>query len=81
MKRLTVLLLVVTLTLLGQVVEARRDGGNNRGGLTERQAAEAAQRQTGGQVLSVKPASNGYRVRVLTRDGEVREIVVPDSGR
>lgn len=51
------------------------------GGMSSSQAAEAAQRQTGGRVLSVKESSGGYRVKVLTPSGEVRDVFVPGGGR
>jgi hypothetical protein len=56
--------------------------GNERGGgMSSSQAAEIAQRQTGGRVLSVKESSGGYRVKVLTPSGEVRDVFVPGGGR
>lgn len=48
--------------------------------LTAQEAAARVQRQTGGQALGVKVDSvdgrKVYRVRVLTRDGRVREVTV-----
>lgn len=48
---------------------------------TPKQAAESARRQTGGRVLSVKPANGGYRVKVLTPQGEVRYVPVDGKRR
>jgi uncharacterized membrane protein YkoI len=48
------------------------------------QAAAAAQRQTGGRVLSVDKAESGrgavWRVKVVTPKGEVRVVFI-DAGR
>ena len=41
------------------------------------QASEIARRQTGGRVLAVTPKDGGYRVKVLTPSGEVRQVFVP----
>jgi hypothetical protein len=38
-----------------------------------------ARRQTGGRVLAVTPSNDGYRVKVLTPNGEVRYVLI--SGR
>jgi len=47
------------------------------------QAAAAAQRQTGGRVLSVEKAESGrrmaWRVKVVTPNGEVRVVFI-DAG-
>lgn len=43
------------------------------------QAVAIVQRQTGGRVLDARPQGDGYRVKVLTRGGEV--IVVYVDGR
>ena len=48
------------------------------GGMTAAQAGAIAQQQTGGRVLAVKPADGGYQVKVLTPDGKVRYVFVPD---
>lgn len=46
--------------------------------LSPGQAAREAQRQYGGgKVLSVDPAGDGYRVKLL-RDGDVRIVIIPD---
>lgn len=68
-------------TLLGLAAPANADRGQDgRGsgaqGLSADQAAERVRRQTGGRVLRVEPAASGYRVKVLTPAGEVREVVV-----
>lgn len=49
-------------------------------------AAAAAQRQTGGRVLSVDKADSGgrtvWRVKVVTKNGDVRVVIVDGaSGR
>jgi hypothetical protein len=55
-----------------RVDEPRPD---NRG-MSPDEAAQRAQRQNGGgRVLSVEPAGNGYRVKLL-RDGEVRVFFI-----
>lgn len=47
------------------------------------QAAAAAQRQTGGRVLSVEKAESGHRpvwrVKVVTQKGEVRVVFIDAS--
>lgn len=50
-------------------------------GLTSAEAAKAARRQTGGRVLNVKPAKGGYRVKVLTPEGEVINVPVASGSR
>jgi len=39
-------------------------------------AIEMVQRQTGGRVLNAQEARQGYRIKVLTRSGEVRVFYV-----
>jgi len=46
--------------------------------LSAGEAAKRAQQMNGGgRVLSVEPATNGYRVKLL-KDGEVNAVLVPD---
>ena len=80
--RLTNCLLALLLLLTGPVlaergrsVDASRVGKG--GGLTAAQAGEMARRQTGGRVLAVTPGDGGYRVKVLTPQGEVRYVFIP----
>ena len=40
------------------------------------QAVERVQRATGGRVLDARPSGDDYRVKVLTRQGEVRVVYV-----
>jgi uncharacterized membrane protein YkoI len=40
------------------------------------QAIEAVQRATGGKVLDAKDLGSQYRIKVLTRTGEVRVVFV-----
>lgn len=40
-------------------------------------AREAQMRYGGGKILSVDPAGDGYRVK-LVRDGDVRVVFIPD---
>ena len=40
------------------------------------QAIEAVQRATGGKVLDAKDLGSQYRIKVLTRNGEVRVVFV-----
>jgi len=62
-------------------VSAERGGGKDRGGrqgkgLTADQAGEIARGKTGGRVLAVTARDGGYRVKVLTPGGEVRQVFV-----
>jgi hypothetical protein len=47
------------------------------GDLTAAEAARIAQSQYGGRVLSVDPAGNGFRVKLLI-DGEVRIVHITE---
>lgn len=40
------------------------------------QAVAKVQRVTGGRVLDARDVGSGYRIKVLTRDGEVRVVYV-----
>jgi uncharacterized membrane protein YkoI len=40
------------------------------------QAVAIAQKQTGGRVLDARPQGDGYRVKVLTRSGDVIVVFV-----
>lgn len=55
--------------------------GGQQDGLSAAQAADIARQQTGGRVLAVKRAKDGYRVKVLTPQGEVRYVPVGGGGR
>jgi hypothetical protein len=69
------------LLLLASPMTAVADRGPGKGaGMTADQAAERVRKQTGGRVLRVDAVADGFRVKVLTPSGEVREITVP-SGR
>ena len=63
----------------------RRDGGDDHRGNhygTDRRAADAVRRREHGRVLSTEPDDDrGYRVRVLTPDGYVRERYVDPHDR
>ncbi|QBB69474.1 hypothetical protein ELE36_03270 [Pseudolysobacter antarcticus] len=54
--------------------------GSAHAEVTLQQAIEKVQRDTGGKVLSAEPIQVGkkkiYRIKVLTRDGQVRVIQV-----
>lgn len=52
-------------------------GRGQDGQVSPSEAGEIASRQTGGRVLAVKPTDGGYRVKVLTPDGQVRYVFVP----
>ena len=55
-----------------------KDGNSSQGqGISAGQAGEIARGQTGGRVLAVTPKDGGYRVKVLTPSGEVRQVFVP----
>jgi hypothetical protein len=47
-----------------------------RARLTLEQAAEAVARSTGGRILDAKAVGREYRIKVLTRRGEVRVVYV-----
>jgi len=52
-----------------------------RARLTLEQAADAVARATGGRILDAKAVGNEYRIKVLTRRGEVRVVYVnADTG-
>ena len=84
-KRLLLALLVAVLGLAAPA-EARRDGGNGgpgrgrdeqqRARISIEQAIQSVQRATGGRVLDARDERDEYRVKVLTRDGEVRTVRV-----
>jgi hypothetical protein len=75
--------LAVVLFLLAPPASAERGrGGEDRDrskgqGISAAQAGEMARRQTGGRVLAVSPRDGGYRVKVLTPQGEVRYVIIP----
>ena len=77
-----VTLAFVLLMLAGPAWGERGRGGDERDaskgrGISAAQAGEMARRQTGGRVLAVSPRDGGYRVKVLTPQGEVRYVFVP----
>jgi hypothetical protein len=47
-----------------------------RARVTLEQAADAVARATGGRILDAKAVGNEYRIKVLTRRGEVRVVYV-----
>lgn len=55
--------------------ERRRDEGERRRVSLER-AIQSVQRATGGRVLDARDHGDEYRIKVLTRDGEVRTVRV-----
>ena len=59
---------------LGQNAYAPRSTAERR--LSLGQAVERVQRATGGRVLDARNAGDGYRIKVLTRRGEVRVVYV-----
>jgi len=76
-------LVMAGLSLPGWAANGPKGKGGERGGsgMTSSQAAETARKQTGGRVLSVKESAGGYRVKVLTPAGEVRDVLVPAGER
>ena len=77
------LIALLALAPLSTVCADRGDGGKDRKtrqgqGMGAGQAGEIARRQTGGRVLAVTPKKGGYRVKVLTPSGDVRQVFVPD---
>ncbi|MGB5832174.1 MAG: hypothetical protein WBG92_09330 [Thiohalocapsa sp.] len=74
--------LLAALLTLASVCDVSADrGGKDRksgqgGGLTASEAGKIAQRQTGGRVLAITPRGGGFRVKVLTPKGEVRQVIV-----
>jgi hypothetical protein len=74
-------LAVILLMLAGPAAGERGRGGEGRDsaqgrGVTAAEAGEMARRQTGGRVLAVSPSDGGYRVKVLTPNGEVRYVFI-----
>ena len=68
----------------GSPAAAEQNGQRNRAGeaagSSAGQAAEQARRQSGGRVLSTeRQGADGYRVKVLTPEGRVRKIDVPEQ--
>ena len=59
-------------------------GNGHAATLTLQEAVARVERQTQGKVLSAETKHNGrqtvYRIKVLTRDGQVRVIEVPAEG-
>lgn len=79
---------LVLLALVATPAVARDDRDQRprgAGGIAPEDAADTVRRATGARVLGVQrdgSEDNGYRVRVLTRDGTVRSIRVDrGSGR
>lgn len=63
--------------------DSRADKRSERG-ITRDDAAERARRATGGRVLSIQEGArgdDGYRVKILTPDGQVRYYDVERNGR
>jgi uncharacterized membrane protein YkoI len=54
--------------------ERRRDEAERRVSLER--AIQSVQRATGGRVLDARDLGDEYRIKVLTRDGEVRTVRV-----
>lgn len=59
-----------------------RDDVNQKGHSAKRSGAERAsriarERSGGGRVLNLTQSKDGYRVKVLTPAGEVRELLIP----
>jgi hypothetical protein len=52
------------------------DGRRQERGIGMGEAVERVQRMTGGRVLSADPVGGGYRVKVLSHQGEVRVFFV-----
>lgn len=50
-------------------------------GMSAEQAASIVVRAYGGRVVSVKPAGDGYNVRVLLDGGRVKTVQVSANGR
>ncbi|MGB5735017.1 MAG: hypothetical protein WBM40_11315 [Thiohalocapsa sp.] len=76
------LALLLALAPLSTVAGDNGRGGKGKkdregSGISADQAGAIARRQTGGRVLAVKPKDGGYRVKVLTPGGEVRQVFVP----
>lgn len=49
-------------------------------GMSKQQAASIAQKQHPGRVLSVKRTNGGYVVKILGKDGSVRQVHVNGKG-
>lgn len=70
---------VATILLLAAYALSSHDA--SAASLTMQEAIAKVQRQTGGKVLSAETKTQGkktiYRIKVLTRDGQVRILEVP----
>lgn len=84
MKNLAYSLTLLALCAAGPVTAAhgwdRGDGDTSlvaqKNRISAGEAAQIVQRRTGARVLDAQPARDGYRVKVLTRQGEVRVYFV-----
>ena len=92
MSKHLLLALVVAVLGLAEPAEARRDGGPRdqlwpdaseqrrdepqRSRISIEQAIQSVQHATGGRVLDARDQRDEYRIKVLTRDGEVRTVRV-----
>jgi uncharacterized membrane protein YkoI len=59
-----------------QLVPEARAQDRDRRRISLEQAIASVQRETGGRVLDAKDLGDQYRIKVLTRDGEVRTVRV-----
>jgi len=67
--------LLLLLALSGTVL-AQRDAQQGSTSVSSGQAANIARTATGGKVLSVSPAGNTYKVKVLKNNGVVTSVRV-----
>ncbi|REL26284.1 peptidase M4 [Thalassotalea euphylliae] len=50
-------------------------------GISASQAAQKVQSRYGGKVLKVQRSGNGYRVKLIKKDGRIVSVFVDGSGR
>lgn len=68
--------------LLAAVMASPVQAAPSQAGISKQQAVSIAQQQHPGRVLGVKRSGDVYRVKSLSKDGEVRIVVIDaNSGR
>ncbi len=76
------LLLATTPTATAQPYFDKQQGGQSRSkGVTAQQAAKKVQSRFGGKVLKVQQSGNGYRVKLIKKDGRIVSVFVDGSGK
>jgi uncharacterized membrane protein YkoI len=82
-RRILLALAVAALTLPALPAQAQRHATDGfalqrvaQGRISLEQAIAKVQRATGGRVLDARATGDGYRIKVLTREGDVRVVYV-----